>query len=50
MKLLVFRSTWGLVDDSDGDKAQVILQNSQSKGVFYDHFTVAPQNVGHSFT
>jgi hypothetical protein len=23
MKLLVFRSTWGLVDSSDGDKAEV---------------------------
>lgn len=26
MKLRVFKSTWGLVDDSDGQKAQVIME------------------------
>ncbi len=28
MKLKVFRSTWGLIDASDGDKANVIFSKS----------------------
>ena len=46
MKLLAFRSTWGLVDDSDGEKALVnFFSASFSKSLCVS--VVTSQDIGH---
>ncbi len=46
MKLRVFRSTWGLIDASDGDKANV----SSSPGVDpIKLFAVTHSHIGYNF-